>query len=93
MFDLLNLFYHQHTAIFGMFVLAFGSIVGSFLNVLIFRLPKILEQTWRKEASSFWTTHQKLISGSIFGDRGLPAPRVNRPSERMTTYPSLASSF
>ena len=51
MFDLLNLFYHQHTAIFGMFVLAFGSIVGSFLNVVIFRLPKILEQTWRKEAS------------------------------------------
>ena len=51
MLDLLSLLYNQHPAIFGMFVIALGSIVGSFLNVIIFRLPKILEQTWQKEAS------------------------------------------
>ena len=30
---------------------AFGLIVGSFLNVVIYRLPLMLEQSWRAECS------------------------------------------
>ena len=34
---------------FGIVVFVFSLMVGSFLNVVIFRLPVILERTWRKE--------------------------------------------
>ena len=30
-----------------------GLVVGSFLNVVIYRLPKIMEQTWRRECCEF----------------------------------------
>lgn len=30
-----------------------GLVVGSFLNVVIYRLPKIMEQTWRRECCQF----------------------------------------
>jgi len=34
-------------------VTALGLIVGSFLNVVIYRLPKMMEQGWRQECCEF----------------------------------------
>ncbi len=34
-------------------VTAFGLVIGSFLNVVIFRLPKMMEQSWRRECCEF----------------------------------------
>ncbi len=34
-------------------VLIFGLCIGSFLNVVIYRLPKMMEQAWKREAESF----------------------------------------
>jgi prepilin signal peptidase PulO-like enzyme (type II secretory pathway) len=34
-------------------VFIFGLCVGSFLNVVIYRLPKMMEQAWRAEAQAF----------------------------------------
>lgn len=31
----------------------FGSIIGSFLNVLIYRLPKMMERQWKQECADF----------------------------------------
>ena len=40
--------------LFVVFATIFGLIVGSFLNVVIYRLPKIMELEWRREcAESF----------------------------------------
>ncbi|MBR9876636.1 MAG: prepilin peptidase, partial [Vibrionaceae bacterium] len=40
--------------LFVVFAVVFGLIVGSFLNVVIYRLPKIMELEWRREcAESF----------------------------------------
>lgn len=40
--------------LFVVFASIFGLIVGSFLNVVIYRLPKIMELEWRREcAESF----------------------------------------
>ncbi|WP_068715015.1 prepilin peptidase [Vibrio tritonius] len=40
--------------IFTLFATVFGLIIGSFLNVVIHRLPRIMEQEWRQEcAESF----------------------------------------
>ena len=51
MLDDFGLFYAQYPVIFGLVTFFFGTLVGSFLNVVILRLPLILEQTWQEEAA------------------------------------------
>lgn len=46
-----GLLHDQYPAVFSLFVFIFGTLVGGFLNVVIFRLPLILEQTWKEEAA------------------------------------------
>jgi len=47
------------------FAIAFGLAVGSFLNVVVHRLPIMLERAWRAEAAD--------ATGQLFADDGLPA--------------------
>ena len=42
-------------ALFAGSVFLLGLIVGSFLNVVIYRLPIILERDWRAQAAEFLT--------------------------------------
>ena len=49
LFNILN----QNTAMLYAGVLILGLLVGSFLNVVIHRLPKMLEQEWKTQASEF----------------------------------------
>ena len=51
MLDTFGLFHDQYPAIFSLCVFIFGTLVGSFLNVVILRLPMILERTWQEEAA------------------------------------------
>lgn len=49
----MELFYF-YPWLFPVLATLFGLIVGSFLNVVIYRLPKIMEREWRAEcAASF----------------------------------------
>ncbi|CAB3749900.1 prepilin peptidase [Paraburkholderia solisilvae] len=50
------------------FAVALGLVIGSFLNVLVHRLPIMLERAWRSEVSD--------ATGQHFEDDGLP-PRYN----------------
>ncbi len=46
--------FHYYPWLFVVFAAVFGLIVGSFLNVVIYRLPKMMELEWRREcAESF----------------------------------------
>ncbi len=45
--------FNQYPNFFYSTVIVFSLIIGSFLNVVIYRLPKILEQGWRKECRLF----------------------------------------
>lgn len=52
----------------------FGLLVGSFLNVVIYRLPKILERQWAAEAAEYAA---ELIPASTAGTQPAPpAPEV-----------------
>ena len=51
MLDTFGLLHDQYPEVFSLFLFIFGALVGSFLNVVIFRLPLILEQTWKEEAA------------------------------------------
>jgi len=50
---LATLFQAQNSVFFIAIVAMFGLIVGSFLNVVIHRLPIMLENTWRHECEEF----------------------------------------
>ncbi|HEY1610380.1 MAG TPA: A24 family peptidase [Paraburkholderia sp.] len=47
------------------FAIAIGLVIGSFLNVVVHRLPIMLERAWRAEAAD--------ATGELFADDGLPA--------------------
>ena len=50
------------------FAIAFGLVIGSFLNVVVHRLPIMLERAWRADVAEATGT-----PGPLFEDDGLPA--------------------
>jgi leader peptidase (prepilin peptidase)/N-methyltransferase len=50
--DILN-FLTQHADIFLLIVAAFSLIIGSFLNVVIYRLPRMIQQDWSQECRTY----------------------------------------
>lgn len=53
MFDTLLLGFQQSTPFYLVTVFVVSLMVGSFLNVVIFRLPKMMENEWRNECQQF----------------------------------------
>ena len=47
--------------LFGVFALAFGLLIGSFLNVVIYRLPIMMERDWREQC-------RELLAGDSRAD-------------------------
>jgi leader peptidase (prepilin peptidase)/N-methyltransferase len=45
-----------HPAVFPWLGLAFGLVVGSFLNVVIHRLPKMMERDWLEQCAELART-------------------------------------
>ncbi|HKM38272.1 MAG TPA: A24 family peptidase [Thiopseudomonas sp.] len=43
-------FWQSHTLVFALTVALLGLLVGSFLNVLVYRLPKMMMRDWRSQA-------------------------------------------
>ena len=43
-------FWQSHTLVFALSVAVLGLLVGSFLNVLVYRLPKMMMRDWRSQA-------------------------------------------
>lgn len=50
--------FHYYPWLFPTFATLFGLIIGSFLNVVIYRLPKIMEQEWREECADAFPEYQ-----------------------------------
>ncbi len=45
--------FHTSTTFFYSVVVVFSLLIGSFLNVVIYRLPKMMEQGWRRDCREF----------------------------------------
>ena len=54
--------------------MVFGLLIGSFLNVVIYRLPMMLEQQWREQA-------EDAIAGSNGVESGAPPPAPEAPAK------------
>ena len=53
MFDSAIAFFHQQPLVFYAFVFILGLLVGSFLNVVIYRLPIMMQREWRSDCLEF----------------------------------------
>lgn len=49
-----------------------GLMIGSFLNVVVWRLPKVMERTWRDECAAL--AAQESVCGMSADDTATPAP-------------------
>ncbi len=68
-------FWQQHVTLFAGAVLLLSLIIGSFLNVVILRLPMMMEHAWRRECQ------EMLESDVTFSNRsGEPVSLMHPPS-------------
>ncbi len=53
MFDIFLLLFEQHPAVYLVTLFVLGAVVGSFLNVVIYRLPIMMQREWRQDCLEF----------------------------------------
>jgi leader peptidase (prepilin peptidase)/N-methyltransferase len=61
MFEQTLVFFQQYSTAFNIFIVIFSLIIGSFLNVVVYRLPKIMQHTWYHECREFLADEVKNI--------------------------------
>jgi leader peptidase (prepilin peptidase)/N-methyltransferase len=70
------------SAVFPWVALAFGLCVGSFLNVVIHRLPKMMERAWRADCAELMGAQSPILPGQPVPEQGrynLFVPRSQCP--------------
>jgi leader peptidase (prepilin peptidase) / N-methyltransferase len=79
----LSVLYAEHIALFAGSIFVLGLVVGSFLNVVIYRLPIILEREWRDQATELLpaASVQTAVAGADAPSRfTLSVPRSACPA-------------
>jgi len=74
--SLIDLFYY-YPWLFPTFATLFGLIIGSFLNVVIHRLPKMMEREWRQECAESFPEYKITPPEGAYN---LSVPRSTCPS-------------
>src|SRR5688572_20523780 len=67
-------------AVFPWLALALGLCVGSFLNVVIYRLPRMMERAWREEATEILAGEERVDQGHTEPTLNLVIPRSACPA-------------
>lgn len=81
----------QHTPLFYGVVAFVSLMVGSFLNVVIHRLPIMMERAWREGMEEYSEEHsQEIIATAPLGDTGELLPATDAPA--MSNQASVAST-
>uniref|UniRef100_A0A486XKD4 Prepilin leader peptidase/N-methyltransferase n=1 Tax=Rheinheimera sp. BAL341 TaxID=1708203 RepID=A0A486XKD4_9GAMM len=74
--QLIDLFEH-YPALFIAAVVLFSLLIGSFLNVVIYRLPKMMELEWQQEYQDYFNPDKNVAAPATFN---LATPRSRCPS-------------
>jgi leader peptidase (prepilin peptidase)/N-methyltransferase len=73
------LLYSSSPVLFAGSIFLLGLIIGSFLNVVIYRLPIILEREWQSQASEVLATAEPSATAAPLGRFTLSTPRSACP--------------
>jgi len=76
-----SLLFHLTPGLFVFLATLFGFVVGSFLNVIIYRLPKMLFASWKKEAVSFLSEEAPTLLAAGVGPKTIEAPDGLNPTK------------
>jgi leader peptidase (prepilin peptidase)/N-methyltransferase len=92
----------QHAIIYYPSVLILGLLIGSFLNVVIFRIPKMMEQEFRAECCDFLEVSNKenkknntnkLITGLTLSTPNSTCPSCDKPIKPWHNIPVISYLF
>ena len=79
MFEQTLMFFQQSPTAFHLFVVIFSLIIGSFLNVVIYRLPKIMHNNWYLECREFLADEVNNIPAKKISSLSLSKPNSTCP--------------
>jgi leader peptidase (prepilin peptidase)/N-methyltransferase len=79
MFEQTLVFFQQFPTAFYLFVIIFSLIIGSFLNVVIYRLPKMMHNNWYLECREFLADEVKDIPPKKIAPLSLSTPDSTCP--------------
>lgn len=79
MFEQTLIFFQQSPTAFNIFVVIFSLIIGSFLNVVIYRLPKMMHNAWYLECREFLADEVKNIPPTKITELTLSKPDSTCP--------------
>jgi len=74
--------YSEHASLYIGSVFVIGLVVGSFLNVVIYRLPLMLDREWRAQAADYLSPDDARAAPSDLAPMTLSTPRSACPSCR-----------
>jgi leader peptidase (prepilin peptidase)/N-methyltransferase len=79
MFEQTLVFFQQSPSAFNIFIVLFSLIIGSFLNVVIYRIPKMMHNTWYLECREFLADEVKDIPAQKITELTLSKPDSTCP--------------
>ena len=79
MFEQTLVFFHQSPTAFNIFIVILSLIIGSFLNVVIYRLPKMMHNNWYLECREFLADEVKNITPKKITELTLSKPDSTCP--------------
>ena len=79
--------FEQYPALFLVTLFVFGALVGSFLNVVIYRLPVMMEREWRSECQEFLDQPQEETNETF--NLVLPRSRCGHCGHQITALENI----
>jgi len=79
MFEQTLLFFQQSPIAFGISIVIFSLIIGSFLNVVVYRLPKMMHNTWYSDCREFLADELTNVPAKKIAPLTLSVPNSTCP--------------